>query len=130
MENAIRALVWQRAGGYCEYCRLHQNDTPFSTFHIDHVIPRKHGGTDDLENLALACDRCSLHKGSNLTGIDNETGHVVQLFNPRTQNWCDHFRLQGVMISGLTPMGRATVLVCNMNALRRMRLRVALQGKK
>lgn len=73
MDTAVRTLVWQRAQSCCEYCRLSQSDTPFRTFHIDHIRPRKHDGTDDASNLALACDRCSLHKGYNLTDIDEET---------------------------------------------------------
>jgi hypothetical protein len=45
MDSAVRALVWQRAGDRCEYCHLHQSDSPFRTFHIDHIVPRKHQGT-------------------------------------------------------------------------------------
>jgi 5-methylcytosine-specific restriction endonuclease McrA len=32
-------------------------------FHIEHVIPRQHGGSDDADNLALACPDCNLRKG-------------------------------------------------------------------
>jgi len=128
MDSAVRALVWQRAGSCCEYCRLRQSDAPFRTFHIDHIRPRKHGGSDDPSNLALACDRCSLYKGYDLSGIDDETGQIVPLFNPRTQAWDEHFRLQDVRIIGLTPTGRATVRVCQMNSPRRLRLRAELQA--
>jgi len=51
MDSAVRALVWQRAGSCCEYCRLAQRDTPFRTFHIDHIVPRKHGGLTILTTL-------------------------------------------------------------------------------
>ena len=116
MERAVRALVWRRAENRCEYCRLAQHDSPFRTFHIDHIIPRKHGGSDAPGNLALACDRCSLHKGSNLAGIDDRTVRVVPLFHPRAQAWEEHFRGDSARIVGLTPAGRATVRVCNMNS--------------
>ena len=129
MESAVRALVWQRAAGRCEYCRLAQSETPFRTFHIDHIIPRKHGGSDDADNLALACDRCSLHKGSNLAGVDDQTDQVASLFHPRTEVWEDHFSVEQVRIVGLTPTGRATVRVCRMNSPRRLRLRLALQSR-
>ena len=129
MESAVRALVWQRAASRCEYCRLAQSETPFRTFHIDHIIPRKHGGSDDPDNLALACDRCSLHKGSNLAGVDDQTDLVVSLFHPRTQVWEDHFSVEQVRIVGLTPTGRATVRVCSMNSPRRLRLRLAWQTR-
>ena len=126
MYSAVRELVWRRAASCCEFCRLRQSDTPFRTFHIDHIRPRKHGGSDDPINLALACDRCSLCKGYDLTGIDDETDQVTPLFNPRIQNWDEHFQLQGARIYGLTPTGRTTVRVCQMNSPRRLRLRTEL----
>lgn len=100
---------------------------PFSTFQIEHIIPRKHGGDDDPTNLALACNRCNAHKGSNLTGIDPETGEIVRLFNPREHSWAEHFRLVDVTLVGLTAVGRTTVRVLNMNDGRRVRLRAALR---
>jgi 5-methylcytosine-specific restriction endonuclease McrA len=30
---------------------------------IEHVLPQSHGGTDEVENLALACARCNHEKG-------------------------------------------------------------------
>lgn len=32
------------------------------SFEIDHVIARRHGGTDNLWNLALACSTCNRRK--------------------------------------------------------------------
>lgn len=31
---------------------------------MDHVIPRKHGGTDDVENLVPACAPCNQSKNA------------------------------------------------------------------
>ena len=73
MQESVRALVRERAGNRCEYCQLHQSDSPLAALHIEHVIPKKHGGLDALDNLALACIDCNLRKGPNLTGIDPET---------------------------------------------------------
>lgn len=39
-------------------------------FHVDHIIPRQHGGLTQLDNLALACLHCNRHKGPNLAGLD------------------------------------------------------------
>lgn len=33
---------------------------------IEHIVPRTHGGTDAIENLALACARCNHGKGVRL----------------------------------------------------------------
>lgn len=94
MEPILRELVHRRAGERCEYCHLPQAAVPFAPFHVEHVIARQHGGDDDPSNLALACDRCNLHKGPNLTSIDPVTRHVVPLFNPRKDFWKDHFSME------------------------------------
>jgi 5-methylcytosine-specific restriction endonuclease McrA len=127
IDAAVRELIRSRAGHRCEYCHLRQADLPYSTFQVEHVRPRKHGGSDDPANLALACDRCNLCKGSNLAGIDPETGELTALFDPRAQSWEEHFSLTDVTIVGLTAVGRTTVRVLNMNEARRMRLRAALK---
>ncbi|HJZ89304.1 MAG TPA: HNH endonuclease [Gemmataceae bacterium] len=69
MDAALRALVWGRAGGRCEYCRLHQTDADFLSFHVEHVIARQHGGSDGDDNLCLACCECNWAKGPNLAGL-------------------------------------------------------------
>jgi hypothetical protein len=128
MDAELRLLVRQRAGNRCEYCRIRQEDSPFVSFHIEHVIPRKHGGNDDQSNLALACYHCNLHKGSNLTGIDPESGNITPLFHPRQEKWEEHFDLQAGILIGRTPMGRVTVRVLNMNVVECVQLRIRLQG--
>jgi hypothetical protein len=126
MDQETRQFVRQRAEDRCEYCRLRQKHAPLWRHQIEHVIAIKHGGSDDLDNLAWTCVRCNLSKSSNLSGIDNVTGQVVELFNPRTQSWRDHFAYQGAEITGTTPTGRATVAVLNMNEPRRLELREEL----
>ena len=128
MDTPVRNLVRQRAGEHCEYCRLSEGAVGVP-FHVEHIVAKQHGGGDSESNLALACDRCNLSKGPNLSGIDSETGEIVPLFNPRTQSWTDHFAIQGVTIVGITPTGRATVQVLNMNAKRRLQLRSELQSR-
>ena len=128
MEPIVRELVRRRAGERCEYCHLPQAAVPFAPFHVEHIIARQHGGGDDPSNLALACDRCNLHKGPNLTSIDPATGNVVPLFNPRKDSWKDHFRWDKLRIVGKTPTGRATVRLLNVNAKRRLQVRAELKS--
>lgn len=94
-----RELVRQRADNLCEYCGLSQ-DYSAVTHHIEHIVSRQHGGSDDADNLALACHRCNLHKGPNLTGIDSASGEIAVLFHPRKDRWADHFKLEGNRIAG------------------------------
>jgi hypothetical protein len=51
---------------------------------------------------------------------------VVPLFHPRKDSWDDHFMSREGYGFGVTPVGRATVRLLNMNALRRVELRQAL----
>jgi hypothetical protein len=61
--------------------QLRQEHSP-APHQIEHIVARQHGGSDDIENLALACHRCNLHKGPNLGGIDPMTGEVRFCFTP------------------------------------------------
>ena len=54
---AIRRQVFERDGRVCAYCQ-----TADGPFHIDHIHPKSRGGSDDLENLTVACAPCNLSK--------------------------------------------------------------------
>lgn len=123
MNESAKVLVRSRAEHRCEYCQLHQDDSPLAALHIEHIIPKKHGGSDDVTNLALACIDCNLHKGPNLTGIDPETGEVTELFHPRQQRWSDHFEWNGNYLVGKTAIGRTTIRVLDINSDDRIGLR-------
>ena len=106
----------ERAENRCEYCQVHQDDSPLAALHIEHIIPRVHGGNDELDNVALACIDCNLHKGPNLTGFGPSTGTLCELFHPRRQRWTDHFEWAGTHILGKTAIGRTTIQVLHMNS--------------
>jgi len=125
MDAATRELVRLRADGRCEYCLLPQEDSRL-TYHIEHIVAKKHAGSDEESNLALACHRCNLHKGPNLTGIDPLTGEITALFHPRRDHWPEHFVFRSARIEGITSTGRATVQVLAMNDARRLELRQEL----
>ena len=56
--------VWE---GKCIHCRrklaLFQDGRPIGGATLEHIVPKNHGGTDDVENLAIACSRCNSEKG-------------------------------------------------------------------
>ncbi|MDP6116490.1 MAG: HNH endonuclease [Planctomycetota bacterium] len=124
MQAAVREFVRNRAEDRCEYCRMPQVAID-ATFHVDHVIARQHVEQveDDPEHLALACDRCNFYKGTNLSTVDPESGDIVPLFNPRQDIWEEHFLFAEASLVGLTPIGRATLRLLNMNARNRLELR-------
>ena len=117
MDSATRRLVRERAADRCESCGLRQVHSPLAALQIEHIIPRAHGGPDDEENLWLGCPICNGHKSDKTHAPDAETGATVALFNPRTQQWSDHFRWaeDGIRIIGLTPTGRATVVALRLS---------------
>ena len=104
-----------RALGRCEYCQTQQ--VIVVSMEIDHIVPESAGGETTLANLCLACIGCNGFKLDFQTGIDPETENEVRLFNPRLQNWHDHFQWsdEGLWITGLTAVGRATITRLRMN---------------
>jgi len=131
--DAYRPEVARRACYRCEYCGYPEaaSSTPLE---VDHLVPEAKGGSTTLDNLALCCRSCKLHKHSKTEAIDPITGRIVPRFNPRTQQWPEHFALgrdTGEML-GLTPIGRATVEALMLNsahaiATRRLLIRLGIR---
>lgn len=109
-----RRFVAQRANHRCEYCHVHQDDS-FLGFEIDHIISLKHGGGNEIENLALACPHCNQHKGSDLTTILESYEDIIALFNPRKEEWTEHFDIQNGEILPKTRIGKATIKLLKLN---------------
>lgn len=120
-----RGEVARRAEHRCEYCRLPTRGQ-VATFPIDHIIPRKSGGTTDLDNLALTCPHCNAHKWTTSEATDPDTGVLVPIFHPRRDVWSDHFEWSADspgVLSGRTAIGRATVSALGINAADMVALR-------
>ncbi len=128
MDAATRTAVRERADHRCEYCQLQQEHSPLARLQIEHIRPRKHRGTDDPENLALACIDCNLAKSSDIAGFDPESDQMTALFHPRQHKWHEHFEWRGVFLAGVTPVGRTTVDVLDMNSDDRVELRLLVLG--
>jgi hypothetical protein len=123
MASAIRKRVQRRASNRCEYCQISQQDLADFPFHVDHIIPKKHGGTSAFSNLCWSCHLCNLLRSTNLSGIDAVTGKIARLFHPRRQKWQAHFEWRGARLQGLTACGRATIAVLGINLAHRVRMR-------
>ncbi|MFN6562029.1 MAG: HNH endonuclease [Nostoc sp. ChiSLP01] len=109
VSEQTRRLVRKRAEYLCEYCHSPEYLSP-DRFTVDHIMPQSLGGSDELDNLALACHRCNERHYNFTVGIDPKTQKQVPLFHPRQQKWSEHFiwTKDGRKIVGITPTGRAT----------------------
>jgi hypothetical protein len=114
ISSEMRQIVASRAHNVCEYCLIAEADAYFK-FQIEHIVSRKHGGSSEVENLALACVFCNRYKGSDIATLKPETDELIRFYNPRTMRWREHFRLNGVVIEPLTEIGEATVRILQMN---------------
>ncbi len=125
MDANTRELVRSRASQRCEYCHFSELAVPYLVFHVDHIIAKQHLDeiSDDPQSLAWACSECNYHKGPNLVSIDPQTKQQVELFDPRRDDWNSNFAIDAGIIVGVSPKGRATARLLNMNAPRLVRLR-------
>lgn len=116
IKKDLDALIRRQAKNRCGYCLNPQELIPYK-LEIEHIFPQSLGGESIEENLWLACRECNAHKAAKTEAIDNLTGKIVKLFNPRTQNWNEHFEFSknDAQIIGKTPCGRATVEALQIN---------------
>jgi len=110
ISSAIDRKVREAAKYRCGYC-LSPQHLVMARLEIEHIIPLSKGGKNTEENLWLACPICNSHKASKTEALDPITQNIFPLFNPRQQNWSDHFEWSedGLRILGKTPVGRATI---------------------
>ena len=109
----LRQTIADRANQMSEYCLVAEADT-FYGCEVDHIISLKHSGSSDPANLAYACALCNRAKGSDVGSISTN-GEFVRFFNPRTDRWTEHFRLEGPTIQPLTSIGEVTARILGFN---------------
>lgn len=117
--ESLRRQVAARAKYRCEYCRRLETDS-FIRYQTDHIISRKHGGKTSLENLAHSCPICNNAKGTDISTILDNDEILVHLFNPRKNNWFEHFGLEGNLIVAKTDIGAATIKLLKLNVIDRI----------
>lgn len=63
----IRRQLKERQGSRCALCgeRMHFTGDPLSPFYatLDHIVPRKDGGSNNRRNLQLAHRKCNHERG-------------------------------------------------------------------
>ena len=112
----LDAKIRKQARNRCGYCLVPQKLLSYK-LEIEHIFPKGEGGSDDEDNLWLACRQCNLSKAAKTHGFDLITSRRVKLFNPREQIWSEHFVWSDdkTLIIGKTPFGRATVSALLLN---------------
>lgn len=61
ISGSDRYEILKRAGFRCELCGISADEAALD---VDHIIPRRHGGSDDRSNLQALCWRCNANKGA------------------------------------------------------------------
>ncbi len=84
---------------------------------IEHLLPTSLGGGDERANLWLSCHKCNKLRSNRVTAMDPLKQHEVAMFNPRNDQWKEHFAWQaeGLHIVVRTARGRATVAALRLN---------------
>ena len=53
---------YQLQSGRCHWCGIAVDNA----YHVDHVVPLARGGSNDPENIVIACPTCNLRKGAKM----------------------------------------------------------------
>lgn len=115
ISKLTRDKVSKRADYCCEYCLIPER-LSFFKYQVEHIISVKHNGGDELSNLAYACPICNRNKGTDLGTIIGEPPSLVRFYNPRVDDWNDHFVLKsnGEILS-TSSIGKATINILKLN---------------
>ena len=124
ISKTTKKAVAERANYNCEYC-FAQSFYTQDSFCTEHILPISKGGTDELDNLAFSCYGCNSYKYNHTEAIDPINGSKVPLFNPRIEQWSDHFKWSKdkTEVIGISPIGRATVVRLKLNRKELVNLR-------
>ena len=62
INSSTRYSILERAGFKCQCCGVKPLKNNNITLHVDHIIPRSLGGSDNIDNLQILCNKCNLSK--------------------------------------------------------------------
>ena len=89
ISGSIKYRVLTRAKGRCECCGAHEHQRALE---VDHIIPKNHGGSDDLSNLQALCFRCN---ADSKRDIDSPDFRGLQVSYAKRQEGCVFCALEG-----------------------------------
>lgn len=86
ISKKLRFEVFKRDSFTCQYCG---KSAPDIILHVDHILPVKEGGTNDITNLVCSCDSCNMGKGaiklSDDSAVKKEKKQLDELNEKREQ---------------------------------------------
>ena len=59
MMKVDRQKVYEKYNGHCAYCG---KAISIKDMQVDHILPQRNGGTDDIDNLNPSCRLCNHYK--------------------------------------------------------------------
>ena len=91
-----RVWIWRRDKFKCRYCG-YDAGASYEAFRrayltIDHLKPRKYGGTDDKNNLFTCCRACKAYKGrERLDSVENVQRFLRLYWAECSRPWFDAY---------------------------------------
>ncbi|MBI4529064.1 MAG: HNH endonuclease, partial [Deltaproteobacteria bacterium] len=79
ISGKLRHEVLKRAGFHCDLCGVSADECALE---VEHILPREHGGSDELENLQALCSRCSAGRAK---GDDADFRKVRESYDERKE---------------------------------------------
>lgn len=79
-----RKAVYHKYGGRCAYCGCHIN---FPNMSLDHIEPRRNGGSNDINNLNPSCKSCNSKKKHHSMERFRRTMSGFPSFNKNQSAW-------------------------------------------
>ena len=71
-----RQQVHEKYGGHCAYCG---KEIEIKDMQVDHMIPLRLGGADEMSNYMPACRQCNHYKrGNSLEGFRKMIGRIPE----------------------------------------------------
>jgi hypothetical protein len=120
-----RQTVRERANFACEYCGVTETDSG-GELTIDHFQPQSKNGSDKLENLVYACQRCNMYKSDYFPATELSR----KLWNPRQELSDNHFLLLPTgELYALSEIGKFTITRLRLNRIHLINYRRKKQAK-
>jgi ATP adenylyltransferase len=79
ISGELRYAVLKRAGFHCELCGVSADERALE---VEHILPKNHGGSEELENLQALCWKCSADR---VGGDDTNFRKIRESYDVRVQ---------------------------------------------